>query len=140
MCIRDRYDAAGNLVSVGDPNLPGGPRQQFAYNDAERLGTVSSTEPIAAYGYNALGERVKQTVYSTTTYSTYDQDGNWLGDFNSYGTPERMAIWLDGLPVGLLVGNGSAQTLYYIEADALGSPRAVIDPARNCLLYTSSCV
>lgn len=130
-----QYDAAGNLVSVGDPNLPGGPRQQFAYNDAERLGTVSSTEPIAAYGYNALGERVKQTVYSTTTYSTYDQDGNWLGDFNSYGTPERMAIWLDGLPVGLLVGNGSAQTLYYIEADALGSPRAVIDPARNVAVW-----
>lgn len=130
-----QYDDAGNLVSVGDPNLPGGPRQQFAYNDAERLGTVSSTEPIATYGYNALGERVKQTVYSTTAYSTYDQDGNWLGDFNSYGAPERMAIWLDGLPVGLLVGNGSAQTLYYIEADALGSPRAVIDPARNVAVW-----
>lgn len=46
-----------------------------------------------------------------------------------------MAIWLDDLPVGLLTGSNPGQTLHYIEADALGSPRAVIDPQRNVAVW-----
>ena len=130
-----QYDAVGNLVSMGDPNAPGGPRRQFSYNDAERLSTVTSTAPIATYGYNALGERIRKTAYGINTYTIYDTDGHWLGDFNGTGSLERIAIWLDDLPVGLVVGTGSAQSLYYVEADALGSPRAVIDPVRNLAVW-----
>jgi RHS repeat-associated protein len=42
---------------------------------------------------------------------------------------------MDDLPVGLLVGAGANQKLYYIEADALGTPRVVIDPDRNVAVW-----
>jgi RHS repeat-associated protein len=130
------YDAAGNLKQLGDPALPGGARRMFAYNDANRMGEVSRLSGVlASYVYNGMGERVRRTVNGFDTYTLYDPDGRWLGDFNSAGSPVQMAIWLGDLPVGLLVGAGNQQKLYYIEADALGSPRAVIDPQRNVAVW-----
>lgn len=141
------YDDAGNLTQQGDPNAPGGPRRRFGYNDANRLSAVwtgapvvNGTDPpidtvLATYAYNALGERVRRTVYGVDIYTLYDSDGRWLGDFNGSGQPVQMAIWLDDLPVGLLTGSNPGQTLHYIEADALGSPRAVIDPQRNVAVW-----
>jgi len=108
----------------------------FAYNDANRMGEVSRLSGVlASYVYNGMGERVRRTVNGFDTYTLYDPDGRWLGDFNSAGSPVQMAIWLGDLPVGLLVGAGNQQKLYYIEADALGSPRAVIDPQRNVAVW-----
>ena len=37
--------------------------------------------------------------------------------------------------MGLLVGAGTNQKLYYLEADALGTPRVVIDPVRNVAIW-----
>ncbi len=130
------YDAAGNLTRLGDPDAPGGARRTFAYNDANRMSTVSNLSgTLASYGYNALGERVRKTVNGASAYAVYDNDGRWLGDFNANGQPERLAIWLDDLPVGVIVGSGAQRTLYYLEADALGTPRAVIDPQRNVAVW-----
>ncbi|MFZ5638569.1 MAG: RHS repeat-associated core domain-containing protein [Pseudomonadota bacterium] len=137
------YDAAGNLTQWGDPSAPGGPRRRFAYNDANRMSAVSTAAgTLATYGYNALGERVRRTVNGADTYAVYDHDGRWLGDFNANGQPERMAIWLDpgsgpgqALPVGVIVGSASQRRLYYLEADALGSVRAAIDPVRNVAVW-----
>lgn len=33
--------------------------------------------------------------------------------------------------MGVIVGSGTQRKLYHLEVDALGSPRAVIDPQRN---------
>ncbi|MFZ5635879.1 MAG: HNH/ENDO VII family nuclease [Pseudomonadota bacterium] len=130
------YDAAGNLTQLGDPNAPGGPRRQFAYNDGNRMSAVSNLSgTLATYGYNALGERVRKTVNGANAYAVYDNDGRWLGDFNANGQPQRMAIWLDDLPVGVIVGSGAQRRVYYLEADALGTPRAVIDPQRNVAVW-----
>ncbi|MDQ3159982.1 MAG: hypothetical protein M3Q51_03050, partial [Pseudomonadota bacterium] len=41
------------------------------------------------------------------------------------------AIWLDDLPVGVMVGATTSQKLHYIEPDHLGTPRVVIDPVRD---------
>ncbi len=65
----------------------------------------------------------------------YDEAGHWIGDYEANGQPIQQAIWLDDLPVGLLVGAGANQKLYYIEADALGTPRVVIDPDRNVAVW-----
>ena len=54
---------------------------------------------------------------------------------NASGAPMRQAIWLDDLPVGLLVGAGADQKLYYIEADALGTPRVGTDPDRDVAVW-----
>ncbi len=130
------YDAAGNLKQLGDPAQPGGARRIFAYNDANRMGEVSRLSGVlASYVYNGHGERVRRTLGGFDTYTLYDPDGRWLGDFNSAGSPQQMAIWLDDVPVGVLTGSGAGQTLHYIQADALGTPRAVIDPQRNVAVW-----
>jgi RHS repeat-associated protein len=65
----------------------------------------------------------------------HDESGHWIGDYDVNGQPIQQAIWMDDLPVGLLVGAGANQKLYYIEADALGTPRVVIDPDRNVAVW-----
>lgn len=125
------YDAAGNLTKAGSTGSPNGIRQTFTYNAGNRMGTASTTAAQATYGYNARGERVRKTVSSVDTFTMYDEQGRWLGDFTANGTPIRMAIWLGDLPVGLLTGTGGSSKLYYLEADALGSPRIAIDPTRG---------
>jgi RHS repeat-associated protein len=90
----------------------------------------------ASYRYNGKGERVRKTTADEDTVTLYDDTGRWLGDYQSNGTPIQQAIWLDDLPVGLLVGAGTQQTLYYIQADALGTPRVLIDPDRDVAVWT----
>ncbi len=67
---------------------------------------------------------------NTLTIGTAKTYG-WLGDYDNTGTPSQQVIWMDDLPVGILVGASTAQALHYIEADALGTPRVVVDPARG---------
>jgi RHS repeat-associated protein len=64
-------------------------------------------------------------------YSLYDEGGQWLGEYDASGASVRQIVWLGSLPVGVLTGSGSAQKLHYIEADALGTPRVVVDPTRG---------
>ena len=68
----------------------------------------------------------------------YDDGGKWIGDYDGNGQPIQQVIWMDDLPVGLLVGAGANQKLYYIEADALGTPRVVTDPVHNLAVWTWS--
>ena len=76
-----------------------------------------------------------RTGSDQTVTTVYDEAGRWIGDYNASGAPMRQAIWLDDLPVGLLVGAGANQKLYYIEADALGTLRVVIDPDRDVAVW-----
>ncbi len=62
----------------------------------------------------------------------YNETGRWIGDYDDLtGNPIQQVIWLHDLPVGLLVGSGLSQQLYYIEPDMLGTPRVVLDPSRG---------
>ncbi|ROU08958.1 RHS repeat-associated core domain-containing protein [Lysobacter enzymogenes] len=128
------YDAAGNTTSVG------GTAKEFVYNANDRLSQFKQAGVVkASYRYNAIGERVATTGATTTvidTYTLYDENGHWVGDYDSTGTARQQAVWLGNSPVGLVVGNGSTQTLHYIQPDHLGTPRAVIDPARNVAVWT----
>lgn len=54
---------------------------------------------------------------------------------DSAGQPTQQVIWLDDLPVAVMVGAGAQQKLYYIEPDALGTPRVIIDPERNVAVW-----
>ncbi|MFZ5637841.1 MAG: cytidine deaminase-like fold-containing protein [Pseudomonadota bacterium] len=88
------------------------------------------------YLHNANGERVYRTGGGQTVLTVYDEAGHWLGDYDGNGQPLQQAIWLDDLPVSLLVGAGAQQRLYYLEPDALGSPRVAIDPDRDVAVWT----
>ncbi len=110
--------------------------REFAYDDAGRLKQVKRDGVVAMnYLYNARGERVYRSGSGETVHTIYDESGHWLGDYDAAGTAIQQALWLDDLPVGLLVGAGASQKLYYLEPDALGSPRVAIDPDRDVAVW-----
>jgi RHS repeat-associated protein len=110
--------------------------REFIYDDANRMRQVKHDGAVAMhYLYNGKGEQVYKTGSDKTITTVYDESGRWIGDYDANGQPIQQAIWLDDLPVGLLVGAGVNQKLYYIEADALGTPRVIIDPDRNVAVW-----
>jgi RHS repeat-associated protein len=124
------YDNAGNTTQIG------GAARQFLYNDAGRLWQVRIGNLVTMnYAYNGRGEQVVKYLGTVYTYAVYDEAGRWLGDYDSKGAAKQQAIWLDDLPVGLLVGSDASQKLHYVEPDALGTPRVVIDPIRDVAVW-----
>lgn len=110
--------------------------REFDYDDANRMRAVKHDGIVVMnYLYNAKGERVHKTGGGNAVTTVYDEAGKWIGDYDANGQPIQQVIWLDDLPVGLLVGTGANQKLYYIEADMLGTPRVVIDPTRNLAVW-----
>ncbi|WP_265531016.1 RHS repeat-associated core domain-containing protein [Xanthomonas sontii] len=119
------YDAAGNTTAIG------GTAVQYVYGANGRLTQVKrSGTTVANYAYNGRGEQVRR-VGKTNTYTLYDESGHWLGDYDNNGAVVQQAIWLDDLPVGVL----AKTTLRYVQADHLGTPRAVIDPVRDVAIW-----
>ena len=116
------YDAAGNTVNIGAA-------KEFVYNAANRMSQVKQAGTVVMnYAYNDRGEQVRKHLGTSNTYTLYDEAGHWLGDYDSSGALLQQALWMDDLPVGLLA-NGNQ--LHYIEPDHLGTPRVVIEVARN---------
>ncbi|WP_157476460.1 T6SS effector amidase Tae4 family protein [Lysobacter sp. Root690] len=127
--ITRSYDAVGNTIAIG------GTAKEYVYNPNDRMKQVKQGGVVTkGYRYNAKGERVAAINGDTgpvTTYTLYDEAGQWIGDYDGTGATIQQAIWMDNLPVGLLDGAGTAQSLKYIEPDHLGTPRAVVDPNRG---------
>lgn len=124
--------------SIGTMSFAAAPPnvREFEYDDANRMRVVKHDGVVAmSYLYNGLDERVYRYGNGIAITSLYDEDGKWLGDYDVNGQPIQQVIWMDELPVGLLVGAGANQKLFYVEADALGTPRVVIDPDRNVAVW-----
>lgn len=120
------YDAAGNTLAIGAA-------REFVYNDTGRMSQVKQAGVVTQqYAYNGRGEQVRRYLGATSTHTLYDEAGHWLGDYDSTGAPVQQAIWMDDMPVGLLA-NGSQ--LHYVQPDHLGTPRAVIDPVRDVVVW-----
>lgn len=114
------YDNAGNLTSVG------GTTKEYSYNNANRMSAAKAGGVVqGTYVYNGFGEQVQRET-SVTTRFVYDEAGQLIGQYDASGQPIQQYVWLNGQPVGVL-GN----TLRYVETDALGTPRAVIDPTQQ---------
>lgn len=119
------YDATGNTLSIGTTRA-------FDYNDAGRMSQVRNGGVVAMeYGYNGIGERISVHSDAVDTLTIYDQAGRWLGNYGTSGAALKQTIWLDDLPVGLVVGG----ILHYIQPDNLGTPRAVIEPQRDVAVW-----
>jgi len=125
------YDSAGNTTSIG------GAAREFVYSDANRMSAVKQGGNTAmGYAYNGKGEQVLRANGSTSTLAVYDEAGHWLSEYDAAGAPKQQVVWLENLPVGLVIGPAAAnQTLHYIEADALGSPRVVFDAQRDAAVW-----
>jgi RHS repeat-associated protein len=83
------------------------------------------------YRYNGAGERVYRSGSGEAVHTVFDPSGRWIGDYDANGVAIQQAIWFGDLPVGLARKLGSGLSLHYIEADALGTPRVVIEPNRS---------
>ncbi len=124
------HDAVGNITSIGS--------KTFTYNDANRMNAVKQGDAVLeSYGYNHRGERVLRTPASGAAQITlYDEAGQWLGNYSATGQAQQQAIWLDNYPVALLnVPATGVPELAYVQPDHLGTPRVVIDPARNVAIW-----
>ncbi len=122
------YDAAGNTTAIG------GVAKEFVYDDTGRMAQVKQNAIVQRnYAYNGKGEQVRKSAGTANTYTLYDEAGHWLGDYDNTGAALQQAIWLDDLPVGL-IANGNQ--LHYVEPDHLGTPRVVIEVARNVPVWT----
>jgi len=123
------YDANGNTTQT-----VGAVTKNFVYGDHNRMTqTKDGTTIKMNYMYNGRGEQVRRYLGTTNTYTVYDEVGHWVGDYGNTGAtaPSQQAIWFGDLPVGVFTGAGASQKLYYVEPDALGTPRVVIDPTRG---------
>ncbi|WP_229765978.1 DUF6531 domain-containing protein, partial [Stenotrophomonas maltophilia] len=121
------YDAAGNTLSIQ------GVEREFAYNAMGRLSAVKRNGAVAAeYHYNDLGQQIARKAGGASALSLYDERGQWLGEYDQAGIARQQVIWLDNLPVGLLKGSA----LYYVQPDHLGTPRVVVDPARDVAVWS----
>jgi YD repeat-containing protein len=122
-----RYNPNGDTTEID------GSMREFTYDARNRLiNVISNGSPQATYEYNAKGERVYSRRGAAAHHSIYDEQGQWLGDYDETGAPLQQVIRLDEMPVALLVGGaGSSTRLHYIEPDHLGTPRAVFEAKRD---------
>jgi RHS repeat-associated protein len=128
------YEGTLQSTDGGDtlPPANGDPVRTFSYSAANRLsGLAVNGVPAMSYRYTGAGERVYRQGGSKTVHTVFDPSGRWLGDYDANGWPIQEAIWLDNLPVGLLANVNGMFRAYTIEADALGTPRTVVDPTRG---------
>jgi RHS repeat-associated protein len=131
------YDAAGNLIQLGDATMPGGPRD-FGYDASNRMAQMSRLSQVkASYAYNGAGERVRKTTPGgVETYSLHDPAGRWIGDYEGSGQPIQQAVWFGDLPVGVIAtvpasAGQTQQKLFHLQPDMLGTPRVAVDPTRG---------
>ncbi len=122
------YDSAGNTTSIG--NLT----REFAFDASGRMSQVKRNAVVQMnYQYNGKGEQVHKYLGTSNTLTVYDEAGRWLGDYDGTGAALQQVIWLDDQPVGL-IANGNQ--LHYIQPDHLGTPRVVIEVARNVPVWS----
>ena len=119
------YDNNGNTLT-GTLGVPG---FTFSYDDRNRLATATKGTTVVTNRYNGRGERVSKTTAVSGTGPTavyvYDEGGRLLADESTE------YIYLDAVPVGVVRGG----VLYYVEADHLGTPRQVVKPAGNVVVW-----
>ncbi|GGD36198.1 RHS repeat-associated core domain-containing protein [Pseudoxanthomonas indica] len=120
------FDSAGNTLAIGS--------RTFVYSAANRMSEVRNEgNVVMSYAYNGRGEQVLRQSGGENFITIYDELGHWLGDYSQLGTPVQQVVWNDNFPIGLLANGGR---LHYVEPDHLGTPRVVIESARDIAVWT----
>lgn len=121
------YDAAGNTLTIGSA-------WTYTYGQVGRMATASDGTMLASYAYTGAGEQVQRTAGGSTTLFLYDEVGQLLGQYDGAGSPIQQYIWMDTLPTGVIADS----TVYHVQTDHLGTPRAVIDPVTDTTIWSWS--
>jgi RHS repeat-associated protein len=125
------YDANGNTATLA--------AKSFVYDDRNRLRDYinSGTTVTRTYRYNGKGERVSKVQSAGNTnnrYYMYDEAGHLLGEYLANGTRVQEYVWMDDQLVAVL-SDHDASTYQFVETDHLGTPRAVIHPVENNIVW-----
>ena len=128
------YDANGNTTLIGS----GGAAPGFVYDDRNRLRDYKLGSTVkASYRYNGQGEqvlRIDSTTPANSRQYVYDDAGHLLGEYTTAGVRLQEYVWLDDTLVGILSDHDTS-TYQYVETDHLGTPRAVIHPTKNTIIW-----
>ncbi len=127
------YDGVGNTLSIGS--------RQYLYNSANRLREVREAGSlIESYLYNHKGERIQRRLANgDVEFTLYDEDGRWMGAYGSGGDMIQQAVWLEQYPVALMNRpSEGVPALAYVQADHVGTPRAVVDADRDVVIWNWS--
>ena len=127
---------SGIGMEDGGEAPPGLVERAFAYNGMNRMRSVTyGGNLLMSYRYNGRGERVYRTGSNEAVHTVFDESGHWLGDYDANGAVIQQAIWFNDLPVGLAASINGSVRLHYVQPDALGTPRVVIDPQRDVAVW-----
>ena len=101
---------------------------------------MNGATTLATYKVNALGQRVEKVAGGVTTRYVYDEQGHLLGEYDSAGKLIQETVWLEDIPVATLrptgaTGSPTPINTYYVLADHLGSPRAVVRPSDSAIMW-----
>jgi len=115
-------DARGNTTS----DVLASGAYGYGYNQRNRLTVVQNGGiTVGTYVLNALGQRIQKTAGGLATVFDYTEDSQLIGEAS--GASTRDYIWLGGMPVAIVDGNGTTPIVSYVISDGLGTPRAVVD-------------
>lgn len=122
------YDAGGNTLSDSTDT--------DTYNDAGRLKTITNASGTTTFIYNALGQMIEASGPSGITLYMYDQAGHLLGEYDGSGNLIQETVWLGDIPVATIRPSGSSVAIYYVVTDHLSTPREIIRPSDNTVMWS----
>jgi RHS repeat-associated protein len=125
------HDAAGNMLNLSTT-------RSFTYDDQGRLTQyLANGVPSREYRHNARGERVTKIVVSnpaSNVHYVYDEAGHLLGEYRPNGTRLKEYVWLDDTLVAVFSAHAGSNH-QYVLTDHLGTPRAVVHPTSNAIVW-----
>ena len=122
------YDAAGNTLSDSTDT--------DTYNDAGRLKTITNTSGTTTFIYSALGQMIEASEPSGTILYVHDQAGHLVGEYDGSGNLIQETVWLGDIPVATIRPSGSTVEIYYAVTDQLDTPREVVRPSDNAVMWS----
>jgi RHS repeat-associated protein len=116
------YSAAGNQTSA--------PSRTYSYDVFNRLITATVSGVVTQYRYNGLGLRLYKGGANLSRF-VYDEQGQLIGEYNNTGVMTREIVWLQDIPVAIMMPSGTATSLFYIDSDHLNTPRTITNQAKQ---------
>jgi len=118
-------NANGNITSIPPANSSS--LATFAYNNANRLASVTGSPQAATFAYDWEGQRITKTDSgsSSPVLYSYAPDGSVIAENNSGVVTDY--VYADGRPIAVLhpTTTPTSNQVAYILADRLGTPQSV---------------